>query len=69
MFKKVVNINDVIQPSFISLKDLKTNENIIKYTDEEQRKKFIESMESSVLDKDLKNLNISNNNNECSTNP
>jgi len=68
MFKKVVNINEVIQPSFISLKDLKTNENIIKYTDEEQRLKFIESMEKTIIEKDLKNLNLSNNN-ECSTNP
>lgn len=69
MFKKVVNIHEVIQPSFISLKDLKTNENIIKYTDEEQRLKFIESMEKTIIEKDFKNLNISNNNNECSTNP
>jgi hypothetical protein len=69
MFKKVVNIQEVIRPSFISLKDLKTNENIIKYSDEEQRLKMIQSMESVLLDKDLQKLNISNNNNECNTNP
>jgi hypothetical protein len=69
MFKKVVNIQEVISPSFISLKDLKTNENIIKYSDEEQRLKMIQSMESVLLDKDFEKLNISNNNNECNTNP
>ena len=69
MFKKVVNIQEVIRPSFISLKDLKTNENIIKYSDEEQRLKMIQSIESVLLDKDLQKLNISNNNNECNTNP
>ena len=69
MFKKVVNIQEVIRPSFISLKDLKTNENIIKYSDEEQRLKMIQSIESVLLDKDLEKLNISNNNNECNTNP
>jgi hypothetical protein len=69
MFKKVVNINEVIQPSFISLKDLKTNEIIIKYSDEEQRLKMIQNMENVLLHKDLKKLNISNNNNERNTNP
>ena len=69
MFKKVVNIQEVIRPSFISGKDLKTNENIIKYSDEEQRLKMIQSIESVLLDKDLQKLNISNNNNECNTNP
>jgi len=69
MFKKVVDIQEVIKPLFISLKDLKTNENIIKYSDEEQRLKMIQNMESVLLDKDLQKLNISNNNNECNTNP
>lgn len=69
MFKKVVNIQEVIRPSFISLKDLKTNENIIKYSDEEQRLKMIQSIESVLLDKDLEKLNISNNNNERNTIP
>jgi hypothetical protein len=43
---------------FISLEKLKSDENIIKYSDEEERKKMIDRMTSVMVENKLKELNL-----------